>query len=130
MTNLAEDLVPFLADEIPHVVEVHVRELTTAVELGAQLATDLNDRPQHLIIAVTREEYLARIEFVQCAADGPHVNGILVRHSQDDLWGSIESTDKIRGDLVVCCCRVRSIDGCSQITDLQNVALFIYLHDC
>lgn len=60
-TYLAQNFVPFLADKIAHLVEMHVPKTTPTVEFGADLASDLYDRPKHLIVAIASEENLACI---------------------------------------------------------------------
>ena len=47
------------------------------------------------------EEWLADVEFVQDAAEGPHVNRCSVRDPENDLWRSIEPTLDVCVNLVV-----------------------------
>lgn len=72
---------------------MHVPETTTAVELGADFAPNLHDGPKHLVVAVPCEQNLSRVQFVQCASDGPHINGVIIGQPEDDFRGAVEPTD-------------------------------------
>lgn len=78
-----------------------MRQLAAFEQFGAKLASDLHDCFQHLVVAVAGKQDLARVELVQRAADRPHVDRVVVRHSQNNLGRSVEPTDQIRGNLVV-----------------------------
>lgn len=52
---LSQDLIPLLTDKVPHIVKVHMPELTPAIELGTHFAPNLDDGTEHLIVAVTRK---------------------------------------------------------------------------
>ena len=55
MAYLSQDLIPLLTDKVPHIIKVHLPELTPAIELGAHFAPDLDDGTEHLVVAVTRK---------------------------------------------------------------------------
>lgn len=101
VTYLAEDLISLLADEVAPFIEVLHPERAPLVELGAESPSDFDDRPEHLIVAVACKQDYASIELVQRAPDGPHIDGVVVRYSQYDLGGPVESADEIWGELVV-----------------------------
>lgn len=107
---------------------MQVRKLAAPVELGAHLAANFHDVLEHLVVAIPCEEYFAGIELVKSAANGPHVDRIVIRHAENDFRCSIESTHKVRGDVVVCCRSIRLVDSCSQIADLEDVASLIDLY--
>jgi hypothetical protein len=108
---------------------MHRRQLALLVRLRRHLAPDLHDGLEHLVVAVAREQDLARVQLVQGAADGPHVDGVVVRHPEHDLGRAVEPADEVRGDLVVRRRRILPVDGCAQIADLEGVAAFVDLYD-
>lgn len=93
VTYLAENLVSFLADEVAPFVEVIHPKCAPLVKFWTKSSSDIDDCPEHLIVAVPCEQDFAGIELVQRAPDGPHVNGIVVRHTQYDLRSTVESAD-------------------------------------
>lgn len=51
----------------------------------------------------------------------PQAQGLTIFQSQDDLWGTIEATDKVGGELVVA-----TQHGASKVTELDDVALLVH----
>jgi hypothetical protein len=127
-TYLAQ-LIPLNTNKIPHLIKVIMRELAAAVQLGAELAADLHDVLEHLVVVLARKQDLARVQLVQGAPDGPHVDGVVEGNAQDDLRGAVEATDEVRHGLVRRGGRVRPVDGRAQIADLENVAGFVDLEE-
>lgn len=93
ITYLAENLVSFNADELPLVVEMSGRQLASFEQFRREFASDLHNGFEHLVVAVASKEDLACVHLIKRAANRPHVDGIVVRNAQDDLWCSVESTD-------------------------------------
>lgn len=127
ITYLAENLVSFNADELPLVVEMSGRQLASFEQLRREFASDLHDGFEHLVVAVASEEDLARVHLIKCAADGPHVNGIVVRNAQDDLRCSVESTDQVRCKVHMCCCCIGLVNSSTQITNLEHISGLVHL---
>lgn len=125
--HLVQDLVPLHADEVSHLVKIVVSQLASTVQLGAELASDLHDVLQHLVVVLAREKNLARVELIKRAADRPHVDGVVERHAQDELWSAVESADKIRHGLGRGCCGIGAVDCGAQIADLEHVLGFVHL---
>lgn len=128
VTYLSKNLVALDADELPHFVKVDGRQLAALEELRRQSATYLHNRFDHLVVAVSRKQDLARVQLIQRAANGPHVYGVIIWHAQDDLGRSVEPTDEIRGNLCMRCRCIVSINGRAQITNLEYVVTFVDLH--
>lgn len=126
-TYLAENLVSLVADETAHLIEMHCPQRAATKEFGAHLAPDLYDRPKHLIVAIPSEQDLAGVELIQRASNGPHIDGVVIRHAKNDLRRSIEPTDQVWRDFIVGRCGVRPINSRPQVTDLEDVALVIDL---
>lgn len=120
-TYLSE-FVTLNADEIAHVVEMQVRKLATPVQLAAHLAADLHDILEHLIVAIARKQNLAGVQLVEGAAYGPHVDRIVVWHTQYNFRCPVESAHEIGSNIVVGCRRIRLVDGRAQIADLEDFA--------
>ena len=80
---LVENLVPLDADKVPRLIKVHARQLSTAVELRCQLATNFHNRLEHLIVAVAGKQDLAGIQLVKSATYRPHVQCWIVRIAED-----------------------------------------------
>ena len=127
ITYLSQNLVTLDADELPLVVEMNTRQLTSLEQFRREPAPNLHNGLEHLVVAVSSEQDLACVQLVQGAADGPHVDRVVVRDSQNNLWRSIESTDKVRRNVHMRCCCIRLVDGRSQVTDLEHVAALIHL---
>lgn len=82
-THLASQLVLLDALKVQKVIKVHRRKLCSAQHLVTEFASALHDRPKHLIVRPPREQNLARIQLVQSTADGPDVNGKIVREPKN-----------------------------------------------
>lgn len=52
---------------------------------------DLHDAGQLLLLVLSRKEGISRVELSKDASQGPHVNGHVVRHAQNDLGGAVET---------------------------------------
>lgn len=126
-TYLSENLVALDADELASFVKVLSRELTALVEFGSQTTPNLHDGFEHLVVAVACKENLARIELIQGATDGPHVDSVVVGHAQHNLRGSVEAADQVRCDSSVRRRSIGSIDSRAQVANLENVAALVDL---
>lgn len=127
-TYLVQDLVSLNADEVAKVVKMHLPELSTLVKFCAEFAADFHNGFEHLVVAVASEKDLAGVKLIKCTSDGPHVDCVIIWHTKYDLRRSIETTDQVWCDLIVCCCSIRLIDGRAQVTNLENVACFVNLY--
>lgn len=126
-THFPQNLVSLNTDEIPQLVKVLVSKFTPSVQLGAELPANFHDVLEHLVVVLTSKENLARVELIQGAADGPHVDGIVKRHAQDDLGRTVESTDKIWHGLGRGHGGIRTVDCRAEIADFEVVPSFVYL---
>lgn len=80
-TYLVKYLVSFNTDEVAHIVKVHLPELSTSVQLGAEFSPNLHYCFEHLIVAVTSEQDLTGIQLIKGATNGPHIDSIVVRQT-------------------------------------------------
>lgn len=127
ITYLAENLVSFDADELPLVVEMSGRQLASFEQFRREFASDLHNGFEHLVVAVTSKEDLACVHLIKRTANRPHVDGIVVRNAQDDLWCSVESTDQVRCKVHVCCCCIGLVNSSTQIANLEYVSGLVHL---
>ena len=58
-------------------------KLRAPQHLMPEFASTLHDGAQHLVVAAAREQDLARVQLVQRAGDGPHVDGEVVGDAED-----------------------------------------------
>lgn len=66
-----------------------------------EFALQVHEELEHLVVGLAREEDAARVELVDGAGGAPHVNGIVVGHTQDDFRSPVETRHQIRGDFVL-----------------------------
>lgn len=97
----AGDLVFLHAVEVEHFIKVVRRQGSAAKQLRRVLAPALHDGPKHLVVVSPREEDLARVQLKEGTANGPDIDGVVVRDTQDDLRGTVETTDEVRRNLIV-----------------------------
>lgn len=69
--------------KIEQVVEVKAGELGFAQYLVTEFTSALHDGAQHLVVTSTRKEDFACIEFEEGAPNRPHVDGKIIRHTED-----------------------------------------------
>ena len=117
-THRARALVLLEAEEGVRLVEVLLGEAALADLLRGELAAQLLDEQQHLVVRAPGEENLAGRELVERAADAPHVERAVVRLPKDcsrasvlvsqdthtaalltDLGRAVEAADEVRRDL-------------------------------
>ena len=82
-TYAVAELVKLDAEKIVVLVKVLAGELAAPDHLVRELATDLLEQPEHLVVGLAGEEDLARVELVERAPDRPHVDRVVVRNAQN-----------------------------------------------
>ena len=130
LSYLIENFVTLHADELTRLIKVLGRQLTSLEELRCQTAANLHDGFEHLVVAVPSKQDLARVQFVESTANGPHVDAVIVWHTQNELRCSVEATYEIGSDAHVSCSRIRTINGCAQVANLENSSGLVYLLAC
>lgn len=122
-------------EEVDRIVEMSLAESSFLDHLVRNLAFQLHDQQEHVIICSTRkqnpvirrqrrpsrlgdEDSLAGVQLVQRASDRPNVKRAVVGKTQNcdresvaileecrerltDFWRTVESTDKVRRDVVL-----------------------------
>lgn len=88
-THLTRNLVLVHADEIHSLIEMHLPKLRFLDHSMIELALEVHHEMQHLVVGSTGEENLAGVELVERAADGPHVDGVIVGETEDCRGGTL-----------------------------------------
>ena len=117
----AGDLVFLHAVEVEQFIKVMRRQGSAAKKFRRVLAPTLHDRAKHLVVVSAGEENFARVQLKEGTANGPDVDGVVVRDTQDDFRGTVETTDEVRRNLIV-----RSRRRRTQVANFQNVALLVH----
>ena len=62
---------------------------------------DLHHQSHVVLLIFAREEWLAHVELVEDATEGPHVDGCRVLNAKHNLWCTVEATLDISVDLLI-----------------------------
>lgn len=103
VTYLSGQLVLLHTSEVGQFVEMDMGELRPLQHFGRELAAAVHDRAEHLVVGMSPEQDLAGIQLVESASHGPYVNGEIIPHAENNFRSTVESTDKVWGDLVFRC---------------------------
>ena len=88
-----------LAEEATRLVEVLQSEVAPPHQLVGNLPLQLLKQPQHLVVGVPREHYLARVELVHRRPEAPEVEIEVVLEAEDDLRCAVEPRNEVRCDV-------------------------------
>ena len=80
------DFIHLVVHEVIVAVEVLVAEHALAHHLVRDLPLHVHHKLEHLIVGGAREQNLARVEFVDCAAHGEHVARMVVANTYYCKW--------------------------------------------
>ena len=86
----------------------------------AKFTTTFHDSAKHLVVAAAGKEDLAGVKLEEGAANGPDVDGKVIRHTEDNFRSSVESTDQVGRDLVF-----GSVRRGAKIADFEHVTRFV-----
>lgn len=89
----------FDGNETAVVVEVLPSKLSSLQKFEAEVAFGFHHQLQHLIVAPACEENNTSVQFVKSTADGPHVNAVVVFHTENNFRGTIEPRGDVRRDV-------------------------------
>ncbi len=80
---LAREPILLDAAKIQQVIEMQASELGFSQRLVVEFSPAFHDCTEHLIVASSSKEYLAGVQFKQCATYRPNINSKVVRHAED-----------------------------------------------
>lgn len=82
-TYLAGDTVEVNAREQAIIIEVDIAKLRLLDQFTIEPSLELHHIQEHLVVCSTREQDLARIQFIDRASDGPNIQRCVVRKPED-----------------------------------------------
>ena len=114
-------------------VEENLAARGTGQHRARRHAFDLHHESHVIFLVLAREKRLANVEFVEDAAEGPHVDSAGVGDAEDDLGRTIEARLDVRVDLLVFETARAEIDNLdSRLVNLSEqdvLGLQVTMHD-
>ena len=99
MTIFSQICLTSLAEEAAAVVKVQRPKVAPTHELVGDLALELLEEVEHLVVGVPREHYLAGVELVDRRPEAPQVEVEVVLEAEDDLGRAVKPRYQVGRDV-------------------------------
>lgn len=82
-THISASFFPLHALEPTHLIKIYIPELGALDHLPIEATFELHHVQEHLVVAASGEEDLARVQLIERASNGPDVQRRVVRDAEN-----------------------------------------------